>query len=82
MLSKNGGHLYIVTGWLDVAGHVPPEKQISHSHEGGHRGEGTSFLPLQLGNMEVMLKPRAHEAAVNQVVTQQPLASCLEAGPG
>lgn len=31
--------------------------------------------------MEVMIKTMAHEAGVNQVVTQWPLAAYLETGP-
>lgn len=37
------------------------------------------LLSLQLEIMEVTLKPMSHEARVNQVVTQWPLAACQDA---
>lgn len=48
---------------------------------GGSPAPDTYILSLQLERMEVMLKPTALEAGVNQVVTVWPLAACLEAGP-
>lgn len=64
-----------------LAGHVPAKKQVSHSHRGPMGEPCSRHIPsVSAVRKHGMPMPTVREAGVNRVVTQWPLAACLEAG--